>query len=105
MNAAPPAEESSQGAARRAEPRRPPPDTARHPWTRRPAGGTYEAFGGRYTLSQISNLEQCVVSYNTLRNRLTDPEHSDRRWTPQEVEEAATRPAARGRRRTTGSDQ
>ncbi|QRV25863.1 type I-E CRISPR-associated protein Cse1/CasA (plasmid) [Streptomyces californicus] len=105
MNAAPPAEESSQGAARRAEPRRPrrTPPATRGPG--RPAGGTYEAFGGRYTLSQISNLEQCVVSYNTLRNRLTDPEHSDRRWTPQEVEEAATRPAARGRRRTTGSDQ
>ncbi|MGW7587683.1 hypothetical protein [Streptomyces rubiginosohelvolus] len=48
-------------------------------------------------------MNECAVTYTTttLRNRLTDPDNPDRQWTPQEVEEAATLPAARGRRRTT----
>ncbi|WP_331763440.1 type I-E CRISPR-associated protein Cse1/CasA [Streptomyces anulatus] len=81
-----------------APPRRTPPAT-RGPG--RPAAASYDVFGGRYTLSQISRMNECAVTYTTLRNRLTDPDNPDRQWTPQEVEDAATLPAARGRRRTT----
>ncbi|MFD3970375.1 type I-E CRISPR-associated protein Cse1/CasA [Streptomyces cyaneofuscatus] len=89
---APPAE------TRRAKaPRRTPP-SSRGPG--RPAAASYDVFGGHYTLSEISRRPECAVSYPTLRNRLTDPDNPDRQWTAQEVEEAATRPATRGRRRT-----
>lgn len=86
----------------KAVPRRTPP-ARRGPG--RPAAAAYEVFGGRYSLSEISRMSQCAVSYPTLRNRLTDPDNPDRQWTAQEVEEAATRPAARGRRRTAETDQ
>ncbi|MFB8382725.1 type I-E CRISPR-associated protein Cse1/CasA [Streptomyces rubiginosohelvolus] len=93
-----PSPERKAGAPSAASPRRTPPAT-RGPG--RPATATYEAFGGRYTLSQISRMSECAVTYTTLRNRLTDPDNPDRQWTSHEVEEAATLPAARGRRRTT----
>lgn len=83
-------------------PRRTPP-SSRGPG--RPAAAAYEVFGGRYSLSEISKRPECVVSYPTLRNRLTDPDNPDRQWTPQEVVDAATRPATRGRRRTARDDQ
>ena len=69
----PPATSSSSPApaASAAEPRR-----------RGRPGRKYEAFGGWYTLSQITKLDECQVSYKTLRSRVEagDP-----------VEEAATR--------------
>ncbi|MFE5841989.1 type I-E CRISPR-associated protein Cse1/CasA [Streptomyces niveus] len=82
-------------------PRRTPP-SSRGPG--RPAAA-YEVFGGRYSLSEISKMPECAVSYTTLRNRLTDPDNPDRQWTSEEVVEAATRPGTRGRRRAAGGDQ
>ncbi|MEI7030694.1 hypothetical protein [Streptomyces pratensis] len=93
---------SKDGAPSAASPRRTPPAT-RGPG--RPAAATYEVFGGRYTLSQISRMSECAVTYTTLRNRLTAPDNPDRQGTPQEVEAAATLPPARGRRRTTERGQ
>ncbi|WP_030888154.1 type I-E CRISPR-associated protein Cse1/CasA [Streptomyces sp. NRRL S-1868] len=49
----------------------------------------YEAFGGRYSLSQISRHPDCVVSYNLLRARV-----EEQGWPAQK---AATTPARRGR--------
>ncbi|WP_228984374.1 type I-E CRISPR-associated protein Cse1/CasA, partial [Streptomyces sp. DH12] len=49
---------------------------------------TFEVFGGTYTLSQISRLPQCQVSYPTLRKRVTVDG-----WN---IEEAATTPTRRG---------
>ncbi|MCD9904368.1 hypothetical protein LUR56_38620 [Streptomyces sp. MT29] len=93
-------ESAIQGGALKAQtPRRTPP-SSRGPG--RPAAASYEMFGGRYTLSEISKRPECAVSYPTLRNRPTDPDDPDRQWTSQEVEEA---PAARGRRRTAGREQ
>ncbi|WP_411107325.1 type I-E CRISPR-associated protein Cse1/CasA [Streptomyces sp. cmx-4-9] len=49
----------------------------------------YAAFGGEYTLAQIANLPECVVSYPTLSNRVKSG------WP---VEEAATTPGRGGGR-------
>ncbi|KUF17372.1 type I-E CRISPR-associated protein Cse1/CasA [Streptomyces silvensis] len=53
-----------------------------------PKAPAYEAFGGRYTLSQIARLPQCVVTYTTLRTRVVE-----QGWN---VEEAATTAGTRG---------
>ncbi|MEU0001874.1 type I-E CRISPR-associated protein Cse1/CasA [Streptomyces microflavus] len=97
-----PASPASKDTAKAQAPRRTPP-SSRGPG--RPAAASYEVFGGRYTLSELSKRPECLVSYPTLRSRLTDPDNPDRQWTAQEVEEAATRPGTRGRRRTAGSEQ
>lgn len=65
-----------------------PPKAAAARTTRRgPAASTYEVFGGSYTLSQLSQHVDCVVSYKTLCNRIADG------W---DVEEAAITPGSRG---------
>lgn len=69
---------------------------ARKQSARRPSGRsgggrptqTYEVFGGSYSLSQISRMPQCQVSYPTLRKRV-----EEEGW---DVEEAATTPTRRG---------
>ncbi|MEV7297189.1 hypothetical protein AB0N79_37065 [Streptomyces microflavus] len=88
-----PASPASKDTAKAQAPRRTPP-SSRGPG--RPAAASYEVFGGRYTLSELSKRPECLVSYPTLRSRLTDPDNLDRQWTAQEVEEAATRPANPG---------
>ncbi|MGW1365014.1 type I-E CRISPR-associated protein Cse1/CasA [Streptomyces chartreusis] len=53
------------------------------------AAPTYAVFGGQYTLSQLSQHPDCVVSYKTLRQRVTDG------W---DIEDAATTRGTRGSR-------
>ncbi|MEU5099771.1 type I-E CRISPR-associated protein Cse1/CasA [Streptomyces sp. NPDC020996] len=56
---------------------------------RGPAATRYEVFGGSFTLSQLSQHPDCVVSYKTLRDRVAEG------W---DVDEAATTPGRRGRK-------
>ncbi|MFF9158281.1 type I-E CRISPR-associated protein Cse1/CasA [Streptomyces sp. NPDC014846] len=66
-----------------------PPTPAASGGRRGPAATRYEVFGGSYSLSQLSEHPDCVVSYKTLRDRVADG------W---DVERAATTPGSRGRK-------
>ncbi|WP_164662612.1 type I-E CRISPR-associated protein Cse1/CasA [Streptomyces sp. RLB3-6] len=56
-----------------------------------PRAQRYEIFGGQYTLSGVSQHPDCVVSYKTLRDRVSEG------WS---VVDAATTPGRRGPRQT-----
>jgi hypothetical protein len=71
-------------------------DPKHAPASRVPKAGVelYDVFGVRLSLSQISQLPQCVVSYNTLRKRV------DAGW---DVHKAATTQSRPGRPKKTAS--
>jgi CRISPR type I-E-associated protein CasA/Cse1 len=71
------------------------------PRKRRPTKGKvtrYDVFGGSYTISQISRMPECVVSYITLKSRV-----EEKGW---DIHTAATTPGGRGgpRRHDTPDD-